>query len=37
VGAVLLQMPPRAPGKTRINQLMYALDAGVRSLYKQTT
>jgi hypothetical protein len=30
VREVLLQMPARAPGKNRIDRLMYALDAGIR-------
>jgi hypothetical protein len=30
VGEVLLQMPAREPGKSRIDQLLYGLDAGIR-------
>jgi hypothetical protein len=28
---ILLQMPARAPGKSRLDQLMYTLDAGLRA------
>lgn len=31
VRAVLLQMPARQPGKTRLETLLYALDAGIRA------
>jgi hypothetical protein len=28
---ILLHMPPRSPGKSRLNQLLYDLDAGIRN------
>lgn len=31
VRAILLQMPARQPGKSRLDRLMYELDAGIRS------
>ena len=31
VRAILLQMPARQPGKSRLDNLLYALDAGIRS------
>ncbi|GAP12783.1 hypothetical protein LARV_00519 [Longilinea arvoryzae] len=31
--AILLQMPARSPGKTRLDQLMVQLDAGIRSRF----
>lgn len=31
VGDVLLQMPVRRPGKSRLDALLYALDAGIRA------
>ncbi len=34
VREVLLQMPAREPGKSRLNMLLYALDAGIRARTK---
>jgi hypothetical protein len=31
VREVLLHMPARQPGKSRVDALMYALDAGIRA------